>query len=339
MKEPPLPRKEQSRLAALKRLNLLDTPLENRFERITRMVSTVLHMPIVAISLIDSQRQWFKSIQGLPVTETSRSVSFCAHTILGDEPLVVPDARKDDRFYDNPLVTGRPEIVFYAGVPLSSSDGFLLGSLCVIDNRPRQLTAQEMQTLRDFAAIVEMELRSSRSSALQADLMEEFQEEQLRGLIDPLTRVWNRTGIQEMLEMMVHEKYDSTRFREDLSVVICNIDQFKKINDTYGNPAGDAVLVEVVKRLLSALREHDMIGRISGDQFLILMPSCPAPELAMITEKMRQHVSESPIRTSAGPLNVTMSLGAIEQGLGDQRDIQSLIKKMDDEPGAAPCGG
>ncbi len=327
MKEADIPSNEPSRLANLKRLNVLDTPLEDRFERITRMVCTLLRVPISAISLVDSDRQWFKSIQGLPVSETSRGVAFCAHTILGDEPLVVRDARKDERFVDNPLVAGHPGIVFYAGVPVSASDGLRVGSLCVIDYLPRELTGDELQVLRDFAAIAESELRSSAQSAMQADLIEQVKEEQRRGMIDSLTRVWNRSGIMEMME---RELGDAFRRREQVGVVMCDIDHFKKINDTYGHPVGDTVLIEVVKRLLSAVRGHDAIGRVGGEEFLVILPACSTPELGMVAERMRTHVSERPIVTSAGPINVTMSFGTAVYGPGVERDADKLIKTADD---------
>ena len=111
-----LPKNEKERLAALKQLNILDTPLEERFERITRIVARSLNVPIAAISLIDESRQWFKSIQGLSDSETSRDVAFCAHAILDDELLLIPDATQDERFANNPLVTEKPFIRFYAWI-------------------------------------------------------------------------------------------------------------------------------------------------------------------------------------------------------------------------------
>jgi diguanylate cyclase (GGDEF)-like protein/PAS domain S-box-containing protein len=145
---------EGTRLAALFATNLLDSAAEERFDRITRLASQFFDVPIALVSLVDSDRQWFKSRQGLEAVQTPRSVAFCAHAILQTEPLVVADALRDDRFKDNPLVTGAPFIRFYAGHPVFSVDGLALGTLCILDHEPRQLTSAEVAALRDFAALV-----------------------------------------------------------------------------------------------------------------------------------------------------------------------------------------
>ena len=133
MQSPDFPPDEAFRLRTLTSLSILDTPAEERFDRLTRLAQRLFNVPIALVSLIDSNRQWFKSCQGLDVRETPRDVSFCAHAILGNDLLVVPDAAADARFADNPLVTGEPFIRFYAGCPLKAPNGSLLGTLCVID--------------------------------------------------------------------------------------------------------------------------------------------------------------------------------------------------------------
>lgn len=141
-------------------LNILDTPPEERFDRLTRLAQHLLKVPIAVVSLVDSNRQWFKSCQGLDASETPRGISFCGHAILDDRLFVIPDALLDPRFADNPLVTGAPNIRFYAGQPLKASNGSRLGTLCVIDSKPHQLTQVERDSLRDLAVLVENELYS-----------------------------------------------------------------------------------------------------------------------------------------------------------------------------------
>lgn len=140
-------------------LLLLDSKPEERFDRLTRMAGRLLNMPISALSLVDADRQWFKSVQGLSVDQGPRDASFCAHAILEDGPMVVPDAFLDRRFADNPAVTGEPFVRFYAGVPVHAPDGSAIGSFCVIDHRPRELDARDLQLLKDLAQMVEEELR------------------------------------------------------------------------------------------------------------------------------------------------------------------------------------
>jgi len=127
VKTPEYPDNESSRLDTLHALNILDTSHEERFDRLTRLAKRVLGVPIALVSLVDTNRQWFKSKQGLEATETPRDISFCGHAILGDEILVIEDATRDERFHDNPLVTGEPGIRFYAGYPLEEADELMHG--------------------------------------------------------------------------------------------------------------------------------------------------------------------------------------------------------------------
>src|SRR5437763_23683 len=155
MLELPISVDEATRLIALRALNLLDTPAEERFDRITRTAMRTFDVPIVLISLVDADRQWFKSCQGLALTETPRSISFCGHAILQDQALIIRDALLDPRFSDNPLVTGDLHMRFYAGQALSVLNGSRVGTLCLIDRRPRDFSADDCHALRDLAYWVE----------------------------------------------------------------------------------------------------------------------------------------------------------------------------------------
>ncbi|MBI5881966.1 MAG: PAS domain S-box protein [Elusimicrobia bacterium] len=169
----PTPPDEAKRLEALKNLGILDTAPEERFDRMTRLAVKIFDTPFATISLIDSERQWFKSRQGLEVCETPRGISFCSHGILSDRPLVVPDATLDPRFADSPLVTGETGIRFYAGWPLKAPDGSRIGMFCVMDRRPRRLADDELAALQDLAMIAEDELGDARLNQAYAALAEQ----------------------------------------------------------------------------------------------------------------------------------------------------------------------
>ena len=184
MIEPKKPRNERSRLQALRALEILDTPPEERFDRITRVASLVFNTPIALVSLVDENRQWFKSCIGLDASETSRGISFCGHAILQRDPLIIPDATKDPRFFDNPLVTGEPNIRFYAGQPLHSSEGHSLGTLCVVDRRPREFGDRELQVLKELGMWAERELLGIKTA--EATLLVRENEDRLKRILDGL---------------------------------------------------------------------------------------------------------------------------------------------------------
>ena len=155
---PPIPLDEKERLAALHSLKVLDTPPEERFDRATRLASALFKVPVALVSLIDMNRQWFKSRVGMDLTEAPRETSFCAHAVAARTMLVIPDALADNRFADNPIVTGPPRVRFYAGMPLRLPNGHIVGTLCILDYRPRDLSGTERSLLADLAATVEAEL-------------------------------------------------------------------------------------------------------------------------------------------------------------------------------------
>jgi sigma-B regulation protein RsbU (phosphoserine phosphatase) len=167
----PIPANDADRLRELHDLGLLDTAPEERFDRITRLLTLLLDVPIAYISLVDRDRQWFKSARGLEVLQTPRSISFCGHAILSEGPLIVPDAARDERFRDNPQVVGEPFLRFYAGVPLAGPGGHKVGTLCVADVRPRSLTANQVEALRELGRLVEREMGLVEVVQLQRDLI------------------------------------------------------------------------------------------------------------------------------------------------------------------------
>ncbi|MDH3589963.1 MAG: GAF domain-containing protein, partial [Gammaproteobacteria bacterium] len=166
MIKPAIPHDEEARVAALKDTGVLDTCPEERFDRYTRLTRRLFDVPIALVSLVDRERQWFKSKQGLEASETPRDISFCGHAILGDEIFVVENASNDERFHDNPLVTEDPSIRFYAGCPLTSPDGHRLGTLCIIDCEPRVLQSTDLDALQDIAAMVSSELAALRLATI-----------------------------------------------------------------------------------------------------------------------------------------------------------------------------
>lgn len=173
---PEIPVDEAERLTELRALNILDTPPEERFDRLVRLASSALDVPIAYVAMVDADRQWFKSKCGLDADQTTREVSFCGHTILQREPLIILDTTRDQRFHDNPMVTGDPFIRFYAGFPLAGPDGHNVGTLCIADRQPREFPGPQRDTMSELARLAEDELDMLDTIASQRQLIETQQE-------------------------------------------------------------------------------------------------------------------------------------------------------------------
>jgi diguanylate cyclase (GGDEF)-like protein len=304
----PIPPNEHQRLADLHALNVLYTPAEERFDRITRCAARLLDAPISMVSLVAADVQWFKAVEGCNMVGTARSISFCGHAILSDGPFVITDATQDPRFHDNPLVIGEPFFRAYAGQPLRTPDGKPIGSLCVIDRRARTFSHADLEILRDLAAWVESELQAKALSASQQDMASEVESLRRTALVDTLTRAWNRGAIDDVLiRELVRGRRDST----PVGLAMLDLDHFKGINDSYGHPAGDEVLRETARRIRGAIRPSDALGRYGGEEFMIVFSSCDVDEVASIAERILNALRDRPITVSQETLiSISASLGA-----------------------------
>lgn len=205
----PLTEREQERLDALREYRILDTPPEQAFDDLTALAAYVCDVPIALVSLVDTDRQWFKSKFGLEATETSRDVSFCAHAILQDDILVVQDTHLDARFAANPLVTSEPNIRFYAGVPLLSPEALPLGTLCVIDHEPRELNAAQIRALEGIGRQVVTQLELRLVSARLAQALEKINLiEELIPICSYCKAIRNDAGYWSSVEAFIKQHAD-----------------------------------------------------------------------------------------------------------------------------------
>lgn len=197
----PIPDNEDERLASLREYRILDTEPEQAFDDLTQLAAHICGTPVALVSLIDADRQWFKSRRGIDQTETPRAVSFCAHAILGNDLFVVEDALEDPRFQENPFVTGEPRVRFYAGAPFVSRSGHALGTLCVVDRKPHTLSVEQMQALQALGREVERQLELRRNlieleaALAQRDTLERQREELIARLQESLENVHRLGGL------------------------------------------------------------------------------------------------------------------------------------------------
>jgi diguanylate cyclase (GGDEF)-like protein len=332
---PAIPSDEDERLAALMSVGILHTQPEERFDRITRLASELLGTPVAMVSLVDRDHQWFKSVHGLDVSGVPRDDSFCGHAILADEPLVVEDALSDDRFVDNPFVTSGPRIRAYAGQPIRVGAGHRVGTLCVVDTRPRPFSEHELQNLRDLAAIVEDEIQRGMLHEIRTELLSQRDELERKAMIDALTRIWNRGAIMEILQREIARARRGT----PVSLAMIDADHFKLVNDTYGHPVGDQVLAELAQRTRRAVRDCDEVGRYGGEEFIVLLSGCDARFAHIAGERIRAAVARDPFTTTAGPLEVSVSIGMATFTSGHHTSSDDLIADCDRALYAAKAGG
>ncbi len=250
MQIPLKPENERERLHSLQALNILDTPAEDRFDRLTRLTRSVLNVPIAIISLVDEDRQWFKSVDGLDICEIHRDISFCGHAIFNREVFIVPNAIKDPRFSDNPLVKGEPFIRFYAGCPLSLPNGMIIGTLSILDFVSRDLTQAGLNILRDLADLVEEEIVKPSVK-----------------LLDELTLLPNIPALKLLYQNMLAY---SLRREETFSLFVFRVDLLKELKSQYGMAEANQALLFFSEILKKAFRDTDVLGRIAEDQFVLL---------------------------------------------------------------------
>ena len=290
MQKPPLTNDEPFRLAEVARANILDTPIDPRFERITRLAKRAFNVPIVAVSIVDSDRQWFKSEIGLSCKQTSRDISFCSHNLDTEDFLVIPNAKTDPRFYDNPLVTEPPHVVFYAGVIIRSDQGAPIGRFCVIDHKPRVLTPDDLECLRDFGVMVETEIHKTSVSNTQITLISQIPEHRRRSMIDPVTGVWNATGINYMFSGQINQFFNDEDPFALMTLRIAN-------SNNYPEQSHDHVSREVARRIINSVRNIDQVGRIDDNTFLILMNSvCRKKEAAALANQINNAIHDQLIQ-------------------------------------------
>lgn len=293
---------EPGRLAALHRYSIVDSAPEEKFDDIVALVKSIFSIPYAAVTLIDADRQWMKAAAGLEPVQCARDDSFCTHTICGSGPLSVESTSADPRFMHNPFVTGEAHIRSYLGAPLMTPDGYNIGALCVFGTEPRVFTDSDKEILTNFAKVVvsQIELRQAANR-------------------DSLTGAMTRRNFENQMANIHADNLPA-------SLILLDIDHFKSINDTFGHPAGDLALKDVVNCLTKGIRRGDCIGRLGGEEFGILLPQATGDAAMIMADRLRTTVMEKPL-AALDHRQITISLGVAERKA--RESPEDWIKRAD----------
>lgn len=301
---PATPVDELLRLETLRNLKILDTDPEERFDRVTRLAKRIFGTEIALVSLVDSDRQWFKSYQGLDVTETPRDISFCGHAILDDQVMIVSDTHTDERFRDNPLVSADPSIRFYAGCPLSAPNGTKLGTLCVIDSKPRNVEEEDVVLLKELGQLVEEELA-------MADMMHD----------DPVTGLSNSLGFSQISEYLLAM---CVRTESPATMMLFRVANQNVITGFMGQEEGDRAAIEIAQLLMANFRDSDIIGRLTHDAYAVLMAGASLENVTTTRERVEQAIEERNLRGEA-EYELDVEAAAIAYDPDTHSDVNALI--------------
>jgi len=273
MRAPQHPANEAQRLVQLHDMKILNTPPEERFDRLTRLARRLFDAPVALVSLVEASQQWFKSVAGrYDAPGTPRDISFCGHAILQDDVMVVENALNDGRFHDNPLVTGDPHIRFYAGCPLRGPGGVNVGTLCILGHEPREFSAEDRATLRDLAAMAEAELTAFQTATC-----------------DELTQITNRRGFMTLGQLVLN---DCLLKQHPASLTFLDLDKFKQINDTLGHREGDRALMDFADAMKVCFRHLDLFARLGGDEFVVLFNGLRQPEAEALLGDFERYLQQ-----------------------------------------------
>ncbi|SUB05602.1 GGDEF domain-containing protein [Pantoea agglomerans] len=310
MKAPEIAADEAQRLSQLRALNIMNTPAEERFDRLTRLARRLYDVPIALVSLLEADNQWFKSAQGYEPAGSPRDISFCGHAILQDEIMIVEDAAEDERFYDNPLVTGEPHIRFYAGCPLRAPGGAKMGTLCIIGREPRQFNEEDQATMRDLAAMAEAELVAFQTATC-----------------DELTQITNRRGFMTLGQMVLNECRLKNR---PACLTFLDLDKFKQINDTLGHREGDRALMDFADAMKVVFKHSDLFARLGGDEFVVLFNGLQQQQSEALLLQFDRYLQQQSISLNRR-YRLQFSSGVVAFDAAHPQSLEQLLHDSDEQ--------
>jgi diguanylate cyclase (GGDEF)-like protein len=321
-----MPADETARLVSLSETGLFGISKDYVFDCITNIGAQLFNAPVCSLVLADAETNWFNSCAALDVRETFSNTSFRDNVVADVEPMVIEDTLLDVRFSGDLLLRIAPQIRFYAGHPIRGSRRAVLGTLCVLDFKPRKFPPEQQRLLQELVFLTELSIFTRGITTAQKALVAKLDLARHESLIDPLLRIWNRGGITTIL----NQQHESSReLRVPFSILMADIDHFKKINDRHGHITGDTVLKAVTGVLQAALRVDDELGRYGGEEFIAMLPNTNAVNAEELARRLNESVAELRVDTPTGSVGCTVSIGVAEWAPTRLESVQALVHRAD----------
>lgn len=325
----PPPRFEQQKSEVLQRYRILKSEEIHDADHIARTAALALDVPIVIVALNERYRHWYRAAHGVPSEDMDALQEFCAHANLADDSFVVPDARLEPYFAREPAVLDHPNVVFFAGAPLTDPDGKRFGTLCLIDNRPRSLSTDQLGLLSSLADIVSKDICICSAGRYAVQDLINIEEERCAlydlAVTDPLTKALNRRAFFRFAEREIHR---ARRHDHPISVLMFDIDHFKRVNDIHGHAAGDEVIIRLARLVMDNIREADLLGRLGGEEFGLVLPETPVEAALQLANRLREAAKALRFRSGEGTFDVSISLG-VSHPYDPETDIHPSLERAD----------
>lgn len=324
-----LPHFEQQKNEVLQRYRILNGAEVHYAGQIAQTAALAFGVPIVLASLNERYRTWYSADFGVDARYAERLDQFCMHANLSQTAFAISDIRQEPHFARDPVVTGSPNAVFFAGAPLRDPDGKRFGTLCLIHDVPQPFGDDKLQMLQSFAGIMSQDIcvRSAARYAVRDLIEAEHDKSDLFDLAmtDPLTKALNRRAFYRFAE---REVLRSSRHGKPLSTVMIDIDHFKKVNDVHGHAVGDEVLTQLVACVTRNIRDEDLLGRLGGEEFALVLPETEPPKAELLANRLREAIGDLTFSGRDGKFGVSISAGVSEPTFREL-DIFAALQRAD----------
>jgi len=336
MSREPLPADETALLVSLSATSLFGMPEDYVFDCVTNIGAQLFNAPVCSLALADGEKSCFNSCVEMDIREAFRNSALGGNAVADRESTVIEDTLQDERWLTDRLGRVAPQIRFFVRHPIRGLGGAALGTLYILDFKARAFPPEQQRLLHEFVFLIELSFFARGITTVQKALGAKLDLARHESLVDPLLRIWNRGAIKAIIDEQ-HKRALETLL--PFSILMVDIDHFKKVNDHHGHIAGDAVLKAVTGVLLASMREDDELGRYGGEEFIAILPNTNAIDAEVLARRVKESVCDLKVQTLAGLIGCTVSIGVAEWAPTRPESLQALVHRADEALlSAKQCG-